>query len=147
MGVLEYSVWINAAPETVWGTYVDPTRIPDWQTGNPVIGDVQGAPGEPGSMYVSRRGPLAARTTVLAADVPRELVTRTEAHFGLSFELTTRLSGRLGGGTDLQIRAATRWRRRWGPVARIVELAILSPREARKELATLKALVEREASQ
>ena len=147
MGVLEYAVWINAAPERVWGTYVDPTRIPDWQTGKPVIGDIQGAPGEPGSSYVSRRGPLAARTTVLAAEVPRELVTRTDTHFGLSFEVASRLSGRVSGGTDLQVRAATQWRRRWGPVATIVERAILSPREARKELATLKALLEREEPQ
>ena len=101
MGVLEYSVWIKAAPEQVWDTYVDPTRIPDWQTGKPVIEDVQGAPGEPGSTYVSKRGPLAARTTVLTAEVPRELVTRTDAYFGLQFEVTSRLSGR-SGGTDLR---------------------------------------------
>ncbi len=145
MGVLEFSVWINAAPEQVWRTYVDPTRIPDWQTGKPAIGDVQGAPGEPGSTYVSRRGPLAARTTVLTADVPRELVTSTAAYFGLQFEVTSRLSRR-SGGTDLQLRAATHWRRGFGPVAKIVELAILSPREARKELASLKTLVEGEAS-
>jgi hypothetical protein len=36
------------------------------------------------------------------------------------------------------------WRRGLGPIAKIVELAILSPREARKELASFKALVERE---
>ena len=79
MGVLEHSVWIKAAPEQVWRTYVDPTRVPDWQTGKPVIGDVRGGPGQPGSTYVSRRGPLTARTTVLAADVPRVLVTWTDA--------------------------------------------------------------------
>ena len=146
MSVLEYSVWIKAAPQQVWGAYVDPTRIPDWQTGRPVIGDVQGAPGEAGSTYVSRRGLLAARTTVLTADFPRELVARTDTHFGLQFEVTSRLSGR-SGGTDLELRAATHWRRSLGPVAKVVELAILSPREARKELAALKALVEREASE
>ena len=145
MGVLEYSVWIKATPEQVWRTYVDPTRIPEWQTGKPAIGDVQGVPGEPGSTYVSRRGPLAARTRVLSADFPRELVTMTDAYFGLQFEVTSRLNGR-AGGTDLTLRAATHWRRRFGPVATIVELAILSPREAHKELASLKALIEREAS-
>jgi uncharacterized protein YndB with AHSA1/START domain len=146
MGVFEYSVWIKATPEKVWDTYVDPTRVADWQTGKPVVSDIQGAPGEVGSTYVSRRGPLAARTTVLTAEVPRELVTRTDAYFGLQFEVTSRLSGR-SGGTDLQLRAATHWRRRLGPVAKIVELAILSPHEARKELDTLKALIEREASE
>ena len=146
MGVLEYSVWIKAAPEKVWGTYVDPTRVADWQTGKPVIGDIQGAPGEVGSTYVSKRGPLAARTTVLAAEVPRELVTRTDAYFGLQLEVTSRLEGR-SGGTELQLRAVTHWRRRLGPATKIVELAILSPREARKELDKLKALIEREASE
>ena len=146
MGVVEYSVWIDAAPEHVWGIYVDPTRVPDWQTGKPVVGDIQGSPGEPGSTYVSRRGPLAARTTVLTADVMRELVTMTDASFGLQFELTSLLSRR-SGGTDLHLRAATRWPRGLGLVGRIVELVILNPRQAHKELAALKALIEREASQ
>jgi uncharacterized protein YndB with AHSA1/START domain len=145
MGVLVCSVWIDAAPEEVWGTYVDPARVADWQTGKPVVGEVQGAPGEVGSTYVSRRGPFAARTTVLAAEAPRELVTRTDAYLGLQFELTSRLEER-SGGTDLQLRAATHWRRRLGPVSKLVELAVLSPREARKELAMLKALIEREAA-
>jgi uncharacterized protein YndB with AHSA1/START domain len=145
MGELEYSVWINASPEDVWRSYVDPTRIPDWQTGKPVIGDVQGAPGEPGSTYVSRRGPLVAQTTVLTADAPRELVTWTDAYLGLQFEVASRLIER-SGGTDLRLRATTHWRRGLGPVGRIVELAVLSPREARKELAMLKAFVELEAS-
>lgn len=145
MGVLEYSVWIEAAPEMVWGAYVDPTRIPEWQTGTPVIEDVQGEFGTPGSSYVSRRGRLAARTTVLAADAPRELVTRTDAYFGLRFELAARLSER-AGGTDLQLRATTHWRRGFAPVAKLVERAILSPTEARKELDDFKALVEGETS-
>ena len=144
MAVQEYSVWIEAAPERVWPIYVDPASIPDWQTGKPVIEDVQGAPGEPGSTYLSRRGPLSARTTVLAAEAPRELLTRTDAYFGLEFEVTSRLSER-SGGTDLQMRVTTHWRRRLGPVAWLVERAVLSDREARKELTLLRELVEREA--
>jgi uncharacterized protein YndB with AHSA1/START domain len=142
MGVLEYSIWINATPEQVWQTYVDPTRIPEWQTGKPVIGDVQGASGEPGSTYVSRRGPFTARTRVQSADQPHELVTRTDAYLGLRLDVTSRLTGRTGG-TDLQLRVVTRWRRGLGPVGKLVELAILSPREAQKELSNLKTLVER----
>jgi uncharacterized protein YndB with AHSA1/START domain len=145
MGTLECSVWIEAAPEQVWAIYVDPDRIPDWQTGRPRIEDVRGTPGEPGSTYVSRRGPLHARTTVLAADAPHELVTTTDAYLGLQFEVTSRLEGR-SGGTDLTLRAVTHWRRGLGPVAKLVELAVLNPREARKEFALLKALVERETS-
>lgn len=145
MGVLKYSVWIMATPEQVWRTYVDPARIPDWQTGKPVIGEVHGGLGEPGSTYVSRRGPFSARTTVVSADPPRELVTRTDAYLGLRLDLTSGLTPR-SGGTDLQLRVVTRWRRGLGPVGKIVELAVLSPREAAKELAHLKALVERQAS-
>ena len=60
MGEREYSVWIKAGPEQVWQVYVDPRRIPDWQTGRPVIGDVQGVPGRSGS-----------RTSRSAAPSPR----------------------------------------------------------------------------
>jgi uncharacterized protein YndB with AHSA1/START domain len=144
MGAFEYSVWIRATPERVWPLYVDPTRVPDWQTGKPVVADVQGAPGEAGSTYVTRRGPFAARTTVLSADRPRQVVTSTDAYFGLRIEVTSRLTGR-SGGTDLRLSVATHWPRRLRPLAKIVETVILSPGEARKELANLKALVEREA--
>jgi len=145
MAVQEYSLWIEAAPERVWRTYADPTRVPDWQTGKPVIEEVQGNPDEPGSTYVSRRGPLAARTKVVSADRPRELVTWTDAYLGLELEVTSRLTGR-SGGTDLELSVVTHWRRRLGPVAWLVELAVLNPREMRKELASLKSLIEREAS-
>ena len=141
MGEVEYSVWIEAAPAQVWRTYVDPTRIPLWQTGKPVIRDVRGAPGEPGSTYVSQRGPLVARTRVLAADVPHSLVTTTDAYLGLSFEVSSRLSER-SGGTDLALHVATHWRHRPRLVVALVERVVLSPREAHKELAALKALVE-----
>lgn len=144
MGELAYAVWIDAAPERVWRAYVDPNRIPEWQTGKPVIGDVHGGPGELGSTYVSRRGPLIARTTVLASDVPNRLVTRTEAYFGLELEVTSRLSER-AGGTDLELTVETHWRSRHRLVEGVVERAILSRREARKELTNLKTIIEREA--
>ena len=144
MGGLEHSVWIRATPEQVWHTYVDPAALAGWQTGKPVVDEVEGPPGAPGSTYVSRRGPLAARTTVLSADPPRLLVTRTDAYFGLDFEVTSRLTER-SSGTDLHLSVETHWRRGRGPLARVVEMAILSPREARKELANLKALVEERA--
>ena len=145
MGVLEYSVWIQATPDQVWSCYVDPTRIPDWQTGRPVIGSMHGAAGEPGSTYVSRRGPLAARTTVLSADEPRELVTSTRASFGLQLEVTTRLTAG-SGGTELHLRATTHWPRGFGALGKLAELAVLNPAEAHKELANLKTLVERQSS-
>ena len=144
MGEVEHSVWLDALPERVWRTYADPARIPDWQTGRPVITDVRGTPGEVGATYTSRRGPLAARTTVLAADAPHELVTTTDAYLGLQVRVTSRLRAR-SGGTELSLRVVTSWRRRLGPLATLVELAVLNPREVRKELALLKALVEREA--
>ena len=143
MGVVEYSIVIDAAPERVWRTYADPSRIPDWQTGRPVITHILGEPGAPGSSYVSRRGRLAARTTVLSAAAPRELVTETEAYFGLQVEVRSRLSEK-SGSTELRLHVETRWRRRWFLIARIVEHAVLGPGEALKELDNFKALVERE---
>ena len=79
MGVLEYSVWIEAAPELVWRAYVDPTRIPEWQTGRPVIGDVQGEFGVRARAMCQARMLVAAR----ASAVCRELVTNGR-RFGLS---------------------------------------------------------------
>lgn len=143
IGELAYAVWIKAAPELVWRIYVDPHRIPDWQTGKPVIEDVHGGPGELGSAYVSRRGPLVSRTTVLGSDTPTRLVTRTEAYFGLELEVTSRLIER-AGGTDLKMTVETHWRPRRRLVTKVVERAILSGREARKELAYLKTIIERE---
>ena len=145
MGVLEYSIMINAAPELVWRAYADPSRIPDWQTGKPVITDVQGEPGAPGSRYVSRRGRLAARTTVLTAEAPREMVTRTDAYLGLQVEVRSRLSEK-SGRTELRLRAETHWERRHFLVAGTLERVILGPAQARKELDKLKALVERESA-
>lgn len=144
MGELAYTVWIDAAPELVWRMYVDPDRVPEWQTGKPVIEDVHGGPGELGSTYVSKRGPLAARTTVLASDMPTRLVTRTDAYFGLELDVTSRLVER-AGGTDLTLTVVTHWRSRRRLVQKVVERAILSRREARKELTNLKTIIERDA--
>ena len=143
MGKLVYSVWIEAAPSQVWRTYVDPERIPEWQTGKPVIGDVRGAPGEPGSTYVSKRGPLTARTTVLTSAAPTQLVTSTDAYLGLQFEVTSRLTAR-AGGTDLELTVETHWPPGRRTVGRLVERVVLSDREAAKELINLKAVIERE---
>ena len=57
MGAVDYPVWIKASPEQVWRVYVDPSRIPEWQTGSPVIEEVHGSADPPGSSYVSRRRP------------------------------------------------------------------------------------------
>ena len=143
MGVLEHSVWISARPEQVWPVYTDPLRIPEWQTGSPVILDVHGVGDTPGSTYVSRRRPGSAYTTVVEAEQPRRLVTRTEAYLGLRFDVSSWLEA-VDDGTRLSVRADTRWPRGLGLLGRLVELAILSPREAERELKNLKTLVERE---
>ena len=144
MGVLEQSVWVDADPEQVWRAYADPSRIPEWQTGRPVILDVRGTGDEPGSTFLSKRGPLRARSTVLLADRPHRLVTKTDAYLGLRLYVTSRLA-RDAGGTRLDVHAATHWPRGLGPVGRLVELAILNPGEVREELGNLKLLVEGEA--
>ena len=144
MSVQEHSVWIKAKPEDVWRVYVDPSRIPDWETGSPRIEDVHGKGDEVGTTYVVRRGPAAARTTVLTAERPRHLVTRTEAFLGLRFDVDSRLYAEWDG-TRLDLRMETHWPRGRRLLGRLVELVALNPREARKELGYLKALVEREA--
>ena len=141
MGAIEYSVWIRCTPEELWRIYVDPMRIPEWQTGSPVIDEIHGAGDQPGSTYVSRRRPGAARTTVIEADKPRLLRTSTEAYFGLRFDLTSTLTQQ-AGGTSLRLHAETHWPRRLPLVGRLVEAAILSRREGEKELGRLKRLVE-----
>jgi uncharacterized protein YndB with AHSA1/START domain len=141
MGAIDYSVWIQASPEEVWRVYVDPSRIPEWQTGSPVIEDVHGPGDQPGSTYVSRRSPGAALTTVIEVYKPQRLVTRTRAYFGLRFDVTSSLTPQ-AGGTLLELHAETYWPRGLGLLGKLVEAVILGPREGRKELARLKALIE-----
>jgi uncharacterized protein YndB with AHSA1/START domain len=141
MGVLEYAVQIRADPGAVWSVYVDPRRIPEWQAGSPVIEDVRGSGDLPGSSYVSRRHPGTARTTVVSADRPRRLETRTEAALGLRFTVVSALQA-VDEGMRLHLRVVTRWPRGLGLVGKIVERALLSRREAGKELARPRALIE-----
>ena len=143
MGVLEHSVWISARPEQVWLVYTDPRRIPDWQTGSPVILDVQGTGATAGSTYVSRRRPGSACTTVVEAEQPRRLVTRTQAYLGVRFDVISWLEAE-ADGTRLSLRAETRWPRGLGLLGMLVERVILNPREAERELRNLKTLVEGE---
>jgi uncharacterized protein YndB with AHSA1/START domain len=141
MGAVDYSVWIRALPEDVWRVYVDPSRIPQWQTGSPLIEEVHGPADQPGSTYVSRRSPGAARTTVRKADKPSRLMTTTEAYFGLRFDVKSLLTPQ-SGGTLLELQVETHWPKRLGLLGKLVEAAILSPREGQKELGRLKALIE-----
>jgi uncharacterized protein YndB with AHSA1/START domain len=144
MGTRDYSVWINATPDDVWRIYANPSRIPEWQTGSPVITDVQGRAAETRSTYVSRRGSGSARTTVVDAVRPHKLVTRTQAYFGLNLEVISLLDSE-ADGTRLRVRAQTHWPTSRRLIGRLVELAILSRREVETELGNLKTLVERES--
>lgn len=144
-GKIHHSVWIRAEPEDVWRIYVDPSRIPEWQTGSPVIQNVTGPGDKPGTSYTSRRSPGVARTTVIDAEPPRRLVTRTAAYAGLRLDLTSHLKPEREG-TRLDLHAETHWPRGLRLLGKVVELAILSRTEGRKELDNLKALIEREAN-
>jgi uncharacterized protein YndB with AHSA1/START domain len=144
MGVSEHSVWVEADPDAVWRVYADPSRIPDWQTGRPVVTVTHGRGDEVGSTFVSRRGPLSARSTVVEARRPHLLVTSTDAYPGMRLEVTSRLEAG-AGGTRVDLHSETHWPRGLGTLGRLIELAILNPREIRKELANLKRLVEDES--
>jgi uncharacterized protein YndB with AHSA1/START domain len=145
MGDYVYSVWIDASPAQVWDVYVDPRRIPEWQTGKPVIEEVLGEPGEPGATYVSRRGPLVARTRVLTAAAPAHLESETDAYLGMRFRVTSRLTER-NGGTQLELTAETQWPRGRRLLGKLVDRVVLSKREADKEFRNLRELVERDAA-
>lgn len=144
MGIAEYSIFIHAAPDVVWATYADPSRIPQWQTGSPSIEDIHGGRGEPGASYISKRGPLSARTTIIESDPPRRLLTRTDAYLGLRFDVESQLLSS-GDGTRLILRAETWWPRPLRLISKVIELAILNSREATKELQNLKTLIEQTA--
>ena len=72
--------------------------------------DVRGAGDEPGSTYVLKRGPGAARTNVLEAERPRRLMTRPDAYLGLQFDVVSELAAE-GDGTRLKLWAETHWPR------------------------------------
>jgi uncharacterized protein YndB with AHSA1/START domain len=140
MGVLRYSIWVDAAPEAVWSAWTDLDLIPRWQTGSPRVADVTGDGGV-GTSYAVRRGPMSSRTTIIAAEAPSRYVSRTHALLGLRFDLEARLTPERGG-THLALEARTEWPRGLSWFGRVVEAFVLSPREAERELANLKAIVE-----
>lgn len=144
MGEFAYSIWIDATPAQVWRTYADPIRIPEWQTGRPVVENVHGDPGHVGASYTVRRGRLLARTTVVASEVPMRLVTRTDAFLGLQLEAISRLVEK-AGGTELRVAATSYWPAGRRLLGSLVDRAVLSTREADKELKKLKAVIERQA--
>jgi uncharacterized protein YndB with AHSA1/START domain len=140
MGTLRYSIWIDAEPESVWAAWTDLGLIPGWQTGSPRVADVTGDGGV-GTSYSVRRGPTSSRTTIIVAEAPSRYISRTSALLRPRFDLEARLTPERGG-TQLALEARTRWPRglRW--FGRGVEAIVLSPREAERELANLKAIVE-----
>jgi uncharacterized protein YndB with AHSA1/START domain len=144
MGTVQYSIWIGAPPGLVWDIYTNLERIPEWQTGDPKVEEVSGQGHEIGATYTVRRGPGASRTTVTEAVRPSVHASRTSAPLGLSFDLTTNLLPE-NGGTRLQLRAETHWRKGLRLVGRVVEFVFMNGSEATRELGRLKVLVESEA--
>lgn len=68
-------------------------------------------------------------------------MTTTEAYFGLRFDVRSSLTPQ-SGSTLLGLHVETYWPSGLGLLGRLVEAAILSPREGRKEFGRLKALIE-----
>jgi uncharacterized protein YndB with AHSA1/START domain len=145
MGVVQHSIWIGAAPSTVWDLYTDLDRMSEWQTGDPRVLAIDGCGDQVGTTYAVRRGPGAARTTVTEAVRPSLHGSRTNAYLGLSFDLTARLLPEQGG-TRLLLEAQTHWPRGIGLLGRVAEFVFLNGGEADRELERLKVLVESEAA-
>ena len=121
MGILRYSVWIDATPDALWSAWTDIDLIPSWQTGHPRVASVTGDGG--------------------VADAPSHHVAKTQALLGLRFDLDARLTPE-SGGTRLALEARTAWPTGLGWLGRGVEAFVLSPHEAERELANLKTIVE-----
>jgi hypothetical protein len=68
-------------------------------------------------------------------------MTTTEAYFGLRFDVESLLTPQ-SGGTLLELHVETHWPKGLGLLGKLVEAAILSPREGQKEPGRLKALIE-----
>ncbi len=143
MGILRYSIWIDAPTSAVWRMWTDLARLPEWQTGSPTIVEATGPGDAIGTRYTVRRGPTRSRTTVVRADAPQRYESLTEALLGLRFSIVADLVPE-GQGTRLSLQAHTFWPRGLGRLGRAVEAAVLSPGEANRELAAFKALVEAE---
>ncbi|TMF05047.1 MAG: SRPBCC family protein, partial [Chloroflexi bacterium] len=97
MATHRYSIWIDAKPELVWEIFTEVDRIPEWQTGGPVVTDVSGRGDMAGTTYAVRRGPGVAHTTVLEAIRPSRYRSRTDAYLGLWFETIALLVSEKGG--------------------------------------------------
>jgi uncharacterized protein YndB with AHSA1/START domain len=141
LGSQSYSIWIAAPPERVFDLYTDLDRIGEWQEGHPQITDVSGDPSEAGSSYISRRGRLASRFEVVAADRPSRHVVAFDGPAGLRAELNAGFAA-VNNGTQLTLHLDARWR---SPLlGRILEMAVFNRRIANRELGKLKGLAERE---
>ena len=137
------SVWIHAAPDQVWGVFTDLDRIPEWQTGGPVVTEATGRGDAAGTTYSVRRGRAVAHTTILECVRPYRYRSKTDAYLGMWFELVAYLIPDRDG-TRVELEAQTHWPMGMRHVGRLVEAVVLSGHEARRELNQLKLLVERD---
>lgn len=141
MGTHSHSVWIDAAPDQVWGFFTDLDRIPQWQTGKPEVHEATGRGDVAGTTYAVRRGPAIAHTTILECVRPYRYRSRTDAYLGMWFELVTYLVPE-GDGTRVDLKAETHWPIGMRHIGRLIEAVVLSGHEAHSELNQLKLLVE-----
>ena len=141
MGSYSYSVWIAAPPERVYDLYTDLDRVAEWQEGRPRITDRSGEQSRAGSTYTTRRGPSSARSQVIVAERPTEQVVEISGALGLQAVLTSRFAPE-DRGTRMTVELDARWGKPL--LGSVLEKAIFNPRTARRELAKLKEIAERE---
>lgn len=78
MGTISHEVLVDATPADLWRVHADPRRVPEWQTGAPVVEGLEGDGASPGSSYTVRRGRLVS-LGVVGRLVERALLSRREA--------------------------------------------------------------------
>jgi uncharacterized protein YndB with AHSA1/START domain len=144
MGSYSYTVWIAAQPERVYDLYTDLDRVAEWQEGRPRITDRSGEQGVAGSTYTTRRGPSSARSRVIVAERPTEQVVEINGALGLRAVLTSRFEPE-DRGTRMTVELDARWGK--PRLGRALEKAVFNPRTARRELAKLKEIAERDTGQ
>jgi uncharacterized protein YndB with AHSA1/START domain len=106
MGLHKVSVHVAAAPDRVFGLWIDLDRMKDWVGGVTRVTDLTGPVAQAGTTYTVWFGRLASRTEVLEADPPRVLRTRFGSRV-LSGESSARFEAE-GDGTRIDQEFRTR---------------------------------------
>lgn len=147
MSTVQVSISIDAPPERVWDTIMDPSRLKDWVTIHKAVVEVSSQPLRKGStmeQVLALRGvPFHVHWTLVEVDQPRtaQWDGRGPAHSRalIRYELSPEGEGGTRFDYTNEFMPPGAW---LGVVASRVIVGAASEREANNSLARLKSLVE-----